>query len=141
MKNPLLSLSLGLMACSGAPVPSGAQDTSPVHEVLAPAAFKERLAGDPGPLIDVRTPEEWNEGVIQGAQLLDYFDAGFRDAVLRTPHDRPVYLYCAAGGRSYKAALYMMQNGYTRIVELDGGMDAWRETGQMVVPPGSESKR
>jgi rhodanese-related sulfurtransferase len=129
------------MACMGATARTCAQAGTPAHEVLAPAAFMERLTNAPGTLIDVRTPEEWAQGVIEGALLLDFRDPGFGEAVLSTDRDRPVYLYCAVGGRSYKAAQLLLKNGYPHVVELDGGMDAWRGSGQMVVPPGSDSKR
>jgi rhodanese-related sulfurtransferase len=116
----VLALTLqGTLAQDGA---APAAYSATVHDVLDPAQFKAQLTSAPGTLVDVRTPDECAEGIIADAT-------------------KPVYLYCAAGGRSYKAAQYLLKNGYTYVVELNGGMQAWLEAGQTVVPPGKASNR
>ena len=131
---------LGLLVL--APFVSCAQPASGSgHEVLSPAEFKSRLATAPGTLVDVRTPEEWKDGVIEGALLIDFHSADFASTIKNVDASKPVYLYCAAGGRSYKAAQLLGKEGYTHVVELDGGMGAWKEAGHTTVPPGSTSKR
>lgn len=125
-----------------APIAAFAQQaTGAGHEVLSPAEFKARMSNVPGTLVDVRTPEEWNEGVIAGARLIDFHGAEFSSTIKQVDAARPVYLYCAAGGRSYKAAQLLENAGYSNVVELDGGMGAWKEAGYATVPPGSTSKR
>jgi rhodanese-related sulfurtransferase len=123
------------------PVIGKAQEPSAKEEVLAPAQFAERLSKAPGTLVDVRTPEEWSEGIIANAVLIDFNGDGFATSIQQVDRTRPVYLYCAVGGRSYRAAQFLLKAGYTAVVELDGGMDAWREAGRAVVPPGSTSNR
>lgn len=111
------------------------------HEVIAPAEFKAQLTKEPGTLVDVRTPDECAEGIIAGARMIDHGSPDFAQAIKQVDPSKPVYLYCAAGGRSYKAAQFLLKNGYAYVVELDGGMGAWLEAGQTVVPPGKASNR
>jgi rhodanese-related sulfurtransferase len=72
-------------------------------------------------LIDVRTPQEFNEGHIQGASNLplDVISAG---ALPETPKDQKLYLYCRSGNRSAEAKKVLEKSGYTNIVDL-GGMN------------------
>ena len=122
-------------------IPAMGSAQQPAHEVVSPAVFKQRMSEAPGTLVDVRTPDEWNEGVIEGARLLDFHAEGFAEAIKKTDASKPVYLYCAVGGRSFKAAQLLEKAGFTHVVELDGGMGAWQEAGYPIVPPGKASNR
>jgi rhodanese-related sulfurtransferase len=55
--------------------------------------------------------------------------------------ERPVFIYCAAGGRSRQTMTRMQRMGFREVRDLEGGMGAWREAGQPVVVAGSGSKR
>jgi hydroxyacylglutathione hydrolase len=80
-------------------------------------------------LIDVRQPEEFNDelGHIPGAQLI----------VLNTlpqnldalPKDQTVVFVCRGGSRSAQAAAYALQNGFSDVYNLKGGMIRWNELG------------
>lgn len=81
----------------------------------------ERLAKD-GQLIDVRTPEEYADGHIKGAELypvdqIEQFDK---------KKGKTYYIYCRSGKRSLKAAEYLDKQGYD-VVNLDGGYVAYSE--------------
>jgi rhodanese-related sulfurtransferase len=87
------------------------------------------------PLIDVRRVEEYKEFHVPGAVLVPLDEVVERAAEI--PKDQRVYVICAAGGRSRKAAEYLNQQGYD-TVNVAGGSNGWREAGLPVVE-GSEA--
>ena len=86
-----------------------------------------------GTVIDVRTPGEIAQGKIEGAVELDYYRGDFMDQVSQISKDKEVYLYCAVGARSEEAARMLIQQGYTRVYHLQGGIQAWSQEGLPVV--------
>jgi len=82
-------------------------------------------------IVDVRTPQELKEGRINGSVLIPFW------SVLKgqhnLPHDRPILLVCAVGGRSYAAGQALVrQQGFNNIYNLSGGMAAWKQKGMPV---------
>jgi len=101
-----------------------------VATLLAPVAFEAKLnATENALLLDVRTEEEVNTGIIEGAENIVY-DENFASK-LSSLEQRPIFVYCAAGGRSSKAASILREKGY-EVFELDGGMRAWKDAGMPV---------
>lgn len=113
----------------------------PAQDAVDASTFKDHLLTSPGTLVDVRAPEEWKEGVIAGALLLDFHDDGFAKRIAAVDREQPAYIYCAVGGRSHLAAVQLRKLGHQHVVELDGGIEAWLGAGYPVVPPGSTGKR
>lgn len=95
-------------------------------------------------VLDVRTAEEYNGGHLKNALQADWKNqAQFKDRTQYLDKNKPVYVYCLGGGRSAQAADYLRQNGYAQVVNLEGGMTAWRNAnlpveGQSNVPRMSE---
>ena len=89
--------------------------------------FKEELSNKDIQLIDVRTPEEYQEGYIKNAILIDYFSEDFNNKIQELDKEKPVYLYCRSGNRSGKASIILLDLGFTEIVDLEGGYEAWIE--------------
>ncbi len=107
-----------------------------------PARFAKLMAERPGQVLDVRTPEEWASGVIAGARFIDFNAGGFKAAApTQLDKARPVYVYCAAGGRSYRASKQLKELGFTEVYDLVGGMEAWREAGLPTVAYVKDAKR
>ena len=77
-------------------------------------------------IVDVRTPEEWASGTIEGAQKINLFDAEFAEKVQALDKERPIAVICKVGGRSSKAANQMKGMGFTELYNVSGGMDAWK---------------
>jgi rhodanese-related sulfurtransferase len=82
-------------------------------------------------LLDVRTPGEVNQGYIAGARNLnistwDEFKAG----VDKMDKTEPVMVYCKVGGRSHQAAVYLVENGFTQVYDIKGGILAWEKAGE-----------
>lgn len=78
-------------------------------------------------LMDVRTPQEFEEGHIPGAVNINFQDADFVAQVSKAVSpDTPVALYCRSGKRSAAAASALTGKGYS-IIDLDGGVLAWEK--------------
>ena len=94
----------------------------------------QTLIADPNmQLLDVRTPEEFDEGHIAGATLVDVNDSSFVDrAVAILDKQRPVAVYCRSGRRSARAANLLVAQGYT-VTNLNGGVMAWQDAGKTLI--------
>jgi rhodanese-related sulfurtransferase len=80
-------------------------------------------------LLDVRTPEEFAEGHLDGAVLIDFYDADFADQLAELDRDTPYLVYCRSGNRSGQAMSVMEELGFTSAVDVDGGIVAWAAAG------------
>jgi rhodanese-related sulfurtransferase len=76
-------------------------------------------------LIDVRSPAEFKQGTIKGAQNIPFID--ILEGRHSLPKDRPILLICSIGGRSYAAGQILLEKGYTDVQNLDGGMADWQK--------------
>ncbi|MEJ1223037.1 rhodanese-like domain-containing protein [Sediminicola sp. 1XM1-17] len=76
-------------------------------------------------LVDVRTPSEFKAGHLKNAKNIDWLGDSFAQQFKDVSKDRPVYVYCKVGGRSYKAAEWLLANGYKDVTNLTGGYDAY----------------
>jgi rhodanese-related sulfurtransferase len=92
--------------------------------------LKATLAASPDThVVDVREPEEYAGGHVPGARLVPLATVPVRLAEF--PTDRPVYLVCAVGARSFQAAQYLGQRGVD-AVNVDGGTGEWVAAGYPV---------
>lgn len=95
--------------------------TVPVNE------FEKEMNTHGSQILDVRTAGEFKSGHIKNALLAEWTNKDeFYRRVKYVDKDRPVYIYCLSGGRSAAAADWMRKNGYTKVIELDGGINAWK---------------
>ena len=78
-------------------------------------------------LIDVRTPQEFTQASILKAKNIDFNGDSFESELSKLEKEKPLFIYCKSGGRSAKAVEKAKEMGFERIIELDGGMDAWKE--------------
>ena len=108
-------------------------------------AALQRLLEAGVPVVDIRTPEEWEEtGVIEGSHLLTFFDAqGNYDArswlselgaIAAT--DAPVAIICHSGGRSDIVSRFLdEQAGYRQVHDVHKGISQWIAAGRPTVVP------
>ena len=86
-----------------------------------------RIIGDTDTvqLVDVRTKEEYEEGHISNALLIDYYSYNFEEqAIAKLSKEKTVAVYCRSGRRSASATRKLVKLGY-EVVNLDGGILAW----------------
>ena len=97
---------------------------------LSVADLATHLAAGDVHLLDVRSGAEWREGHISSALHvpLGYLTAHLADV----PSDRPVVVQCRSGSRSAITASLLRRLGRREVVNLAGGIDAWRAAGRPV---------
>ncbi len=78
-----------------------------------------------GILIDVRTPEEYSDGHIDNALNINWFDENFQKQFESIDKNETIYVYCKKGGRSAKAAHLLDSLGFKKVIDLEGGYDAY----------------
>jgi rhodanese-related sulfurtransferase len=99
-------------------------------ENITIADYDERFAGSDHVLIDVRTPEEFEEGRMPGAMLIPLGEIGKRTDEI--PTGKPVVLVCATGNRSRVAAGQLARAGFEDLYNLRGGTVAWARAGKPI---------
>jgi rhodanese-related sulfurtransferase len=84
-------------------------------------------------LLDVRTAREYQGGHLKNALLADWNnEAQFKDRTQHLDKNKPVYVYCLSGARSSAAADWLQQQGYTNVLSLKGGINAWKQASKPV---------
>ena len=102
------------------------------YENTDPEGFAKLIAEPDVVVLDVRTAEEFNEGHIEGALLIDWKQDGFMEKAKATlPKEKTIAIYCRSGRRSASAASELGAEGY-KVVNLLGGILAWKETNRPV---------
>lgn len=100
-----------------------------VHSVSV-EAFADSISKAGVQLVDVRTPQEFEEGNIPGSVNIDVMTGHFgEDALKSLDKAHPVAVYCRSGNRSKNAAKVLSMMGYN-VVELDCGYKGWVESGR-----------
>ena len=104
---------------------SCAQETKKI-QLITPEEFA-KISIKKIQLLDVRTPQEFQQGFIEGAVLINFFDSDFVTKVsTRFDKNKPLYIYCAVGGRSNKAAKKLISAGFDSVYDLKGGFTKWK---------------
>jgi len=94
-------------------------------------------------VIDVREPDEWQQGILPAAYTIprgvlerDIAKCVFQNRVDDDQLDRPIVCYCGGGARSLLAADQLRKLGFQRVYSLQGGYDAWQQAEQPTETPG-----
>lgn len=124
------NLMAALLSIVGACVGCNASDITNV----GPLEFQNQIAASSNSaVLDVRTPEEYNEGHLADAENLDVtnskeFDAGLQ----KLDKSRHYFVYCRSGRRSMKACEIMKSQGFD-VTNLKGGIIAWEKDNLPIV--------
>jgi phage shock protein E len=76
-------------------------------------------------VIDVRTPEEFAAGHIEGAKNIDFNGPDFATKLAALDKSKPVVVHCRAGGRSAKSLPAFQKAGFSKILHMKDGFSAW----------------
>ena len=135
-----------LAGCAGAPGEQSARTLggdSASAAVSSPAAPESRVEGMTASaaraflashaealVLDVRNPDEWDDayGHIEGARQIPLPELSARVTEIGGWKDKPIVLVCRSGTRSQTAGELLAGLGYRRVINLEGGMVAWRES-------------
>ena len=115
-----------IAACdSGDSSDTAGADAPGAYTVEADEAVEMIESGD-RTVIDVRTPAEYDEAHIVGAQLIDVNGPDFADQIAELDPDEPYLVYCRSGNRSANAAAQMEDIGIKDIADAGGLADLAR---------------
>lgn len=116
----LFSTIIGLFGCTAQSSKFATVDVEEFAKVIADTAVVR---------LDVRTPQEYAEGHIEGAINIDVLSDDFAAEASKLPADRTIALYCRSGNRSKKAAAILADKGY-KVIELATGYKGWTRAGK-----------
>jgi rhodanese-related sulfurtransferase len=127
-----------LQQVSTAPVGGGERATAsePIgtFDSVSPERFAALAAAQEVTIIDIRTPEEIAAGkVTPDALELDYYAADFDERLASLDRDARYAIYCRSGNRTGATLERMRALGFTNVVDLAGGKQAWERSGRPLV--------
>lgn len=123
MRLIILSLCLFSVFAAAAQTPSAT--------VQKPGEFEQSISSGKQLILDVRTEKEFRTGHLANAMQANWNDsAEFRQRIQHIDPAQPVYVYCLVGARSATAARWMRSHGFTNVIELEGGINAWKAAGK-----------
>lgn len=93
--------------------------------------FEEKIKSD-CIVLDVRTPEEVEKGVIGTPVVMNFYDKDFAEQLSILDTSKVIYVYCRAGRRSLLAGEILVKMGF-EVYNLTGGINSWIEDGKPLV--------
>jgi rhodanese-related sulfurtransferase len=101
---------------------------------LSADQFAEKIEAESAVLLDVRTPQEFQQAHIDGAQLIDIHQPDFQQKIDELPRDRTYLIYCRSGHRSAVACRMMASMGFEDVHNLQKGIIDWVHHQPIVQP-------
>lgn len=95
--------------------------------------FSKKITESGVVILDVRTPGEFAEGYIEGAQNIDFQSGNFENEIAALDKNVTYAVYCRSGNRSGQAAKIMHDAGFHDVYNLDGGVIDWTSEGMLLV--------
>lgn len=120
--NKLVQTILVLMLVSAAP----AAYSQTIHILVGGKKVDRVIAKKKLQVLDVRTPEEIQEGHLPNAIAYDFKAPGFETKLASLPRDKAYLVYCRSGGRSAKTVEMMKSLGFPEVYEMKGGILAYK---------------
>jgi rhodanese-related sulfurtransferase len=97
-------------------------------------AFEQKINAGGVQVLDVRTAGEYNGGHLKNVLQADWTDkAQFAERTKYLDKNKTLLVYCAGGGRSAQAAVWLQEQGFKEVVNLQGGITAWNAASKPVV--------
>jgi len=95
--------------------------------------FSQKITEPDVIILDVRTPEEFASGHIEGALNIDFNGGDFANEITRLNPSENYAIYCRSGSRSGQAASIMHKAGFHDVSNLNGGVIDWTDAGLPLV--------
>ena len=100
---------------------------------LSVTEFSSKVAEAGVITLDVRTPGEYAEGHLEGAQLIDFQSGNFENEISSLDKNATYAVYCRSGNRSGQAVKVMHDAGFHNVYNLNGGVIDWANAGLPLV--------
>jgi rhodanese-related sulfurtransferase len=84
-------------------------------------------------ILDVRTLQEIDQGYIEGAQQLDFYNPAFTQNIARLDREKTYLVYCRSGARSAKTLTLMKMLKFKKVYNLQGGLLQWDQNQRPLV--------
>lgn len=117
-----LCLLTGVFSCQNQ---ANTSNTKAINTSITAEEFEKKLSDGNAQLIDVRTPEEYNQGHLKGALNYNINSSEFENQLSKLDKNKPVLVYCLSGGRSGSAAEIMADKGFIEVYNMQGGIMKW----------------
>ena len=127
--NSFLVFSILLLLAIGNPghLFSQEADVKSDKYLIEPEDFKSSIEKKNAVILDVRTPEEFEEAHVVGAINIDYKDENFPDEIQKLDKGKKYFIYCRSGKRSANSRKIMNELGIKKVYDLNGGIIAWKK--------------
>lgn len=125
-------LAMAVLAYEASRARGGGQSVGPMDAV--------RLINQGAVLLDVRSQAEFDAGHILDARHVPQDQLASSTETLKKYKDKVVIACCESGMRSGAAARVLQAQGFTKVVNLKGGLQAWRAENLPLVKPGAKGK-
>ena len=113
--------------CGFSTSPAVEREEQPVPEMTVWELRARRDLGDAPFVLDVRKPFEAEIAGLGADQLIPVEELADRLGEIRINPDREFVVHCRTGARSARAVMYLIECGFSRAVNLRGGIQAWSE--------------
>lgn len=124
IKSILAAFALAIAGLGG--IPANAEMAPPQVPLIEPAQVRGLISlGGKLTIVDVRTPEEFAQGHLDGAILMPLDTLPNTYSTL--PKKGKLIVYCRSGHRSAKAVQFLTEHGYSNTVSMNGGYLAWSQ--------------
>lgn len=129
-------LILAVLVASAITIAGCSSSTSEMIETVSPAAAAEAIdANAEAIVLDIRTPDEFEQGIIEGAVNIDFYEPDFAEQLEGLDRNADYVVYCRSGNRSGQAMPTFKELGFTSVIEIDGGIANWYQEGLPVLLP------
>jgi rhodanese-related sulfurtransferase len=109
--------------------------TTAVVDEIAPDEAATFLEEPATVLLDIRTPDEFAAGYIDGAANIDFYAADFTAQLGALDTGATYVIYCRSGNRTTAALEIFRDLGFTEVHAIAGGIVAWQAAGGALVAP------
>jgi phage shock protein E len=108
------------------------QDFKSVNVQEAKVIIDENKYNEDFVIIDVRSPQEYNDGHVENSVMIDFYDTDFRDKLSQLDKEKTYLIYCRSGSRSGRAFDIMEELGFIKVYNFEGGIVEWKKNYDVV---------
>lgn len=125
---PVLAVAVSVAGCGPAPEPGTVADRAYVQRISAAEVDNWRGVHYDGIVVDVRTPVEWQSGLVPlpGSVFISSAEMNVRAGELEPYASKPVLIVDRMGENSMSVAQFLVNKGFKDVTALDGGLQAYR---------------